>query len=145
MLGKYPILKIFFSLDPPTLIPPLLLLLLLVVVVFCENPCLAEMGAIRTTIIITAAKVLVNFVSSKFNMSVDKICRWLNIIALKDATFEYSMQGLFQYFLLRRISLSSKETTGRIMHSDGLTLGRTNMRFLAYTKSSHTIKEAVNA
>ena len=95
--------------------------MLLSVVAFCENPCLAEMGAIRTTIIITDAKVLVNFVSFKFNMSVNKICRWLNIIAIKDATFEYYMQGLFQYCLLWRILISSKETTRRIIHSDGLT------------------------
>ena len=58
MLGKYPIFKIFFSLDPPTLVPPLLLLLLVVVFVVCENPCLADMGAMTTAIIINKYLIL---------------------------------------------------------------------------------------
>src|SRR5690242_6416906 len=92
MFGKYPILKIFLSLGPPPLILPLLLLL---VVVFCENPCLADIGAIRTAIIITAAKVIANF-SFNFIIYAHKIFRWLNIIAVKGAINQYYMQGLIQ-------------------------------------------------
>ena len=101
-------------------------------VVVCENPCLAEMGVIRTTIIISCyAKVLVNFVSFKFNMSVDKICRWLNIIAIKDATYEYYMQGLFQNCLIMEsIILIKQKQQEELFIATWSHAGKTNMRFL---------------
>ena len=55
------------------------------------------MEAMTTAIIITdATKVLAIFVSFNFTIYADKICRWLNIIAVKDAIYEYYMQGLIQ-------------------------------------------------